>query len=207
MIDDLVAAKNQSYREGMNRTNIIGHGLPWRAKRSFSFVAKGDVKQFSKIMNDEDKYHEFLQVFKAKVLETVNGTSFTLEGGDSVLLVEESPVELIRVCKALNSSISDIFGHSVRFGLDVGYLEQLENGQLKGGVLRRSARLEAAVKAAGIYCSGKFYDEAARMKMNIDGATPCEGGHLDHLEFEDGLFNLSKGETDEAVWTSIWKIG
>ncbi|WP_162653324.1 hypothetical protein [Lentilitoribacter sp. Alg239-R112] len=206
MLDDLVAEKNRDYRDGMNRTNIIGHGLPWRATRSFSFVAKGDVKEFSKIMEDEDKYHEFLLVFKQKILEVVNGTSYRIEGGDSVLFVEESPIELIRVCANLSTSIEKRFGHSVRFGLDVGYIEQLENSELKGGVLRRSARLEAAVKFSGLFCSDKFIEEATKMKMAIDGASCCKSVDLPHLEYEDGLFNLSKGELDEPVWTSIWKI-
>lgn len=206
MIDDLVASRNIKYRDGMNRINIIGHGLPWREKRSSSFVAKGDVKKFSKIMDDEDNYHEFLHFFKASVLDVVNGTSYSLEGGDSVLLIEESPIELVRVCKALSAKVYDRFGHHVRFGLDVGYIEHLQNGELKGGVLRRCARLEAAVKHAGLYCSEKFIDEAARMRMNIGGATACEASHLQHLEFEAGQFNLSKGPTDEPVWMPIWKI-
>lgn len=204
MLDDLIASKNKHYRGGMNKINVIGQKLPWRQTRNLMFVAKGDVQGFSAIMSDNDKYARFLDNFKGIAIEAVGNSFWKVEGGDSLLLLHENPLELINICTSINEQLREQFEHQICFGLDVGYIERKTNGELQGGALRRAARLEQAIKSEGLFLTEDYINEMKHLSILDETLKRLRPTDLRYLNATNGKFDLSK-DGEEEIWTSIWR--
>jgi hypothetical protein len=205
MLDDEIRLSNQRYGENMHKLNIIGDTYPWRDKRDGYFIARGDIKGFSGIMNDADMYAKFNSIYNSKVKEIVGKNKYSIEGGDSIMIVSENPKSLIDCCLMLDVMIRDEFLKNFRFAIDYGYM-QFQNESYSGGVLRRAARIESAVKNEGIYITKDAISRIYELKMLNYKYRRLTGLDLTHLHFNDGFFNVSKGSGDEDTWVELFTI-
>jgi hypothetical protein len=191
----------------MHKMNIIGFDRPWREQRQLFFVAKGDLKGYSKVMRDAD-LSKAIPDFLSQTIELSCGRirHSRLEQGDSILLCDESPFDVLDAIDAINKRIEDHYPKlAMRFAGSAGYIE-FDEGNVSGLAILEAARVEPHVPPGRFFITGEFRDAIRSLglrNLQMDLVKPSE---MPNLPEENGKFNFAKSGKEEPLWRELYSI-
>ena len=212
-LDDFInEVRAGDYRMNFERVNIVGDRLPWNDYRSEHYVVKGDVVGFSQIMESPEYARLFPRLFEEWAQEACMGLLYHgISAGDSILMVDGSPVALISALRKLAKKLKNFesFPRDMRFGASSGPIDfSIKEGvaQPEGTALRTAARLEPLSVPAKVLATEGF----ARAALNFGFAAGClrllNAGDRPDLIYANEKFTLQKKETDPPITTELWEI-
>ena len=144
---DVISRHNATFYEKMDTLNIVGRSRPWRRPSDIFYVIKGDVVKYSEIMLNADTADMFPTYFRELVSDACKPLAhFSLEGGDSLLLIDRNLKNVVAAARAINDTLhASAFKKQLRFGGDAGFIRfsRTQSGQiqdLRGGALRTQIR-------------------------------------------------------------------
>lgn len=175
-----------------HRQNVIGNQLDWEDPVTYSFVVKGDMVSYSEVMNSE-----MYEVVTRKLYEWARETCRDLgyadvSGGDSILLIDDSPAKLVRCARQLVRLAAEFRERpmQMRFGGAAGpivfeRIRRLYDGAWEdiivplGLALRTSARLEPYADPGHLLVEDKFHEFGTSLadgphEIGTDGAASAE---------------------------------
>lgn len=207
MLDDIIARHDSRYYRAMNKMNIIGFDRSWRETRQVFFVAKGDLKGYNKIMRDPDLSRAFPEFLKETVEKSCDRIRyFKLEQGDSLLICDENPSDVIDAIDAINSRVAEHYpGQSMRFGGSAGYVE-IQDDAVSGLAILEAARVEPHVPPGKVLVTGAFKDAVRALgfkNLEIQAVQPAD---VPELREENGRFNFAKSDKEEPLWRELFHV-
>jgi class 3 adenylate cyclase len=212
-LDDFInEVRAGDYRMNFERVNIVGDHLPWNDYRTEKYVVKGDVVGFSEIMQSPEYSKLFPLLFDEWAQEACTGLLYRgVSAGDSILMVDGSPVALIHALRRLAKKLRNFgpFPRKMRFGASSGPIDfrnKKDVAEPEGSALRTAARLEVLSAPAKVLASDGF----ARAALEFGFATSClrllkETDRPD-LSYANGKFRVQKNAADPPIVTDLWEI-
>ncbi|MDA3810456.1 MAG: hypothetical protein PF518_09030 [Spirochaetaceae bacterium] len=166
-------------------------------KTESMYILKGDIKSYSKIMEDSNLAKDFPVQFELLVKKNaLDCEYFSVSSGDSILIIDREFKKIIKVAKRIIEDTNDLKSNpSIRIAIDYGEITYKHNEGLiskiiTGEPLRIAARLEPYVAPDKIWCTTNcFYNSEYQQK---DLITKIHG-----LENQNGLFNIKKKDSTE----------
>jgi len=203
MLDDIIAQHDAKYYMRMNKMNIIGFDRPWRGARKVYFVAKGDLKGYGAVMRNPDMANAFPSFLKETVDSSCRKIRYSkVEGGDSILLCDESPSDILDAIDGINARIKDHYpGQAMRFGGSAGYIEFTKD-EVKGLAILEAARVEPHVPPGRFVVTGEFREAIQSLRLRNLELSPVGSDDVAHLREENRKFNVAK-ETEEPLWREL----
>ena len=197
ILTDLVGKVNQDYIHNVDRTNIIGDGLPWKDGRSEArlCVMKADIRGFSALMEagDDSEIHMLLHdIVQAHAAECP--VADVVEG-DSLIIAHENPRTILTVAKRIMQDLNEAPGNpELRVGIDHGVVEMHAGRSLvtTGTPFRVAARLEPHAAPGQILATASFA-EALNEQPGMYRALPVNPDDAEH----PGQLNIKKPGSEE----------
>jgi hypothetical protein len=175
ILTGLIASLNPEYPQNGNRTNVVGHGVPWKDQRPAReeyeerqlCVMKADIRGFSQIMQDEHLDLEVRHALEAATQKHASGClCWEIRDGDSVVIVHDDANALLRAATRIREDLFHAPGNpEIRIAFDHGpvRLRTWQEVSVAGGsVLLRVARMEPRVQAREMWSTGEFKRELER---------------------------------------------
>lgn len=197
-LSDYIVGRNVTFLKKLNRHNIVGNGLEWRAEEELKFVAVGDMRSYrEKIMQDVSGSQTFEKYWKSVFAQHTRGLDFAeISNGDSVILVDRSPMRLLRAIRGLSATLSNSrYAMKMRFGGHSGHwrLNQNADGDTHpeiSEIVSVAARLEPLAKTGAFLFTTTFWNDAHRIGTDLkrEGARNAIAG-----DFTDGRFDPTHG--------------
>jgi adenylate cyclase len=139
-----------------------------RAKRKLSAILSADVKEYSRLMGDDElatvRTLEAYREMIAEVIRNYNGRVVDSPGDNilaeflSVVDAVESAVEIQKELKAKNAELPENRKMEFRIGINLG--DVIEEGErIYGDGVNIAARVENLAEGGGICVSGTAYDQ------------------------------------------------
>jgi hypothetical protein len=215
VLSEIIFTLNPDYYKGLNKTNIVGPNRIWHMDRQISYILYGDVVKSTKF-NEEGGQEAFEVHLRDLVERHTRGLEHhQVENGDSVKLLHQNPIVLLRIGNILNSELlkSDFASH-FRFAGDAGFLSVKMHGNnptVIGDAVRRSSRVVPYVKPGEIYVTEKFYEHAQprfateTVSMLQCGTSDMHNPNAQPLDMKEGEFNFSK-EHENGHYTKIYRV-
>src|SRR5206468_10309261 len=184
------------FTRGYDTRNIIGNQLEWEDPITYSFVLKGDMVGYSRVMNSE-MYEIVMRKLYEWAREICRDLMFVdVSGGDSILLIDGSSERIVRCAKELVRRARD-FQESpmkIRFGGAAGpiafeRMRRMHNGSWDtitvpmGLALRTSALLEPHAPPGGAVVDERFHNFGGN-RDSMDGK-PFAGRLMTSVEQSD----------------------
>ncbi len=212
ILDDLIAAQSTKYFSNLNELNVIGVRRRWRDERAISYVLKGDLRNYSSIMQDSLKQRRFTDLLKSAAEQYCSDLDYGMvSGGDSILIADNNPVSVISAAQHIEQRISHSeFKGSFRFGGEAGYVMVDGSGDeqtVSGLSVRTAARLEPHVSAGEIWVTEEFVQRMRdQFSSEIYRFEEIDSDSAPSLANEEGRFNIAKTPRDDPIFTKLFRI-
>lgn len=215
VLSDVIGTLNPAYLQRIDRENIIGYGRLWHPPRSAETtpivrslcVLKGDVHAYGELMHARSE-GPVRQALQDAVARWGRGSVFAeASAGDSVMLVHDDPVALVRIARHIIDDAYEATGQPrLRVALHYGEVH-LQTGigdapaQVVGGdAVLCAARVEPHVAPGQIWATEEFRVELAK-KPSLWRTTPVatpDGGDR---------FNVRKKDREEPdLWVRLFRV-
>ena len=198
ILSGLVIRMNGEYAAGIDKTNLVGIGLPWKEplRQRTMCVLKADIRGFSKIMGTPEEMAVREQLQEALESNAPPDSHFGIEGGDSFFLVHEDTRSIIKAAKRIMEDLFEAPSSPIlRIGIDRGVVEYSEDQTPNSGApFRTAARLEARVDSGergGIWVTDKVQEHLGddAMFFHLDGPEAINIRKADSNE-DDNLMHV-----------------
>ena len=145
-------------------------------KRKLAAILAADVAGYSRLMGDDERatiatLREFREIFRKHI--EPNGGRVVDMAGDSVLAVFDSAAGAVQAgietqaeLAERNEELTDERRMAFRIGINLGDIEQADDGTVYGDGVNVAARLEAMASPGGITVSGSVFD-SVRAKLGV----------------------------------------
>ena len=145
-------------------------------KRRLAAILAADVAGYSRLMGDDERatiatLREYRDVFRARI--EANGGRVVDMAGDSVLSVFDSASGAVQAATetqgdlaSRNEGLPEERRMLFRIGVNLGDIEEAEDGTVYGDGVNVAARLEAMANPGGINVSGSVFD-SVRSKLGL----------------------------------------
>jgi class 3 adenylate cyclase len=198
--------------------NLIRTMSLWRSGRIFKCAIKGDLRRYSKVMQDPVVGQQFSTYLKAAVVKIENEVEYSaLEGGDAVVLVDDSADRVLAAARSLQRAVNRFqISQSFRFGAAVGPMgyETNERAQTEERkipsvalVVRAAARIEPYAMPGTVLCTEDFLSQVDPIVRGSFRAFANNGTNGDDIRFEeDGNVVIKKSADDEPIRTRLHEV-
>ena len=198
-LDSHVKLRSRRYVQGMDTLNIAGDARPWREARHESGVIKADVVGFSRFMLDPGASRTFTKDLK-KIVRECSGklTSFRIEGGDTVVLVDKNAANLFAAIREIAARLREgPYSAQIRAGADFGRADE-------GGLaFRTAARLEVVGEPDHLMATKEFAEQLELIDDRHDSVDLSTIKSLSTLERHGSTVNLRKNSADPALFKEL----
>jgi hypothetical protein len=174
------------------------------------FVLKGDIKNYSRFMNDPELSKYIPENFDILVKKNaMDCFYYNVTGGDSLLIIEYDFKKIVKVAKRIIEDTNDLKGNpEIRIAIDFGsivysHVEGIVTKIKTGEPLRTSARLEPYVKPNEIWCTENC------LKSKLDNSIKYTELHENEVNLTkiNGRYNLKKKDSSEPdILMNLYKI-
>jgi hypothetical protein len=214
-LDEIIKESRTNYTSTFHTTNLIGHGYRWTEGKIFKCAVKGDIKRYSRVMNDPVIGDQFIYYLRREFENCKREVEYAaIEGGDSVIFVDDSADRVISAARCVQEAAQRFqIPQSFRFGAHVGAIAfskgdgQLGEAPSVALVIRAAARIEPYASPGTILCTEEFLsevDESTRSYFSSVRQSPS--GELG-LPFEDdGSVVIRKSDDDEPINTKLYQL-
>jgi class 3 adenylate cyclase len=208
----VIARLNPHYAQRIDRVNIIGHARPWKdaSDRQLKtlMVLRADVDGFGQLMQRgldhgvRDALRRAVEMFAGDCLHASVG------GGDSLLLVDDRILVLIKAARRIMEEISETPGSPrLRVAIAIGPVDVRERGDepptIEGGTaVLAAARIEPLVRPGEIWVTDdiRVMLESTETLFRAEPVAPL-GARA------DGHVNVKKESSDEEdIWVRLHRI-
>jgi hypothetical protein len=203
------AAHGTDYLRNFETRNIIGHGYPWVEDAIVSYVLRGDIVGSRRTAENPEYAQRYPMLFRHWVEQEcakLGVRHHTVEGGDSLLLVDGSAAKLLAVARAVLMRMHRFADHpcTMRFGAASGVVHGLGSGPVTGSVLGTAARLEPTAQHDTVVATDGFWEDARaawgdRAAKRLDASFKA-------FRYQDGKFQIRKNRADPATESGLWRI-
>ena len=212
VLTDVIGRSNPAYLQRMHRGNIVGYGRVWRDVNTAVTVQslcvlKGDVYGYGGLMHAraDGPVRQALQ--EALERWARRAVIAHTDGGDSLLIVHEDPVELAQTARHIMDEVYRTT-HQPRLRMALHYGEvELQPGNdhappevLGGSAILCAARIEPHVIPGQIWTTEQFRELLATRPSlwRTTELRTSEGGEQ---------FNVSKAGRDEPdLWVRLYRL-
>lgn len=199
-LNTLVRAVTTSF--AVDTLNIVGDGRDWRAPHLGRGVIKGDVKGYSKIMQNPDLKPLWPSEFARLLRNCADGLENVSPGeGDSFVLIDANPLNLIAAVRRFARALKESpFRADIRAAADYGVFADV------GLPLRTAARLESLSVASVLAMTGEFREACLRLRRDF---TCEEIGRLTGFKGrprEQMLWDLRKNDEEEELLRQVFYV-
>ena len=215
VLSEVVGRLNPVYLQRIDRVNIVGHGVPWRAPPSVDrtvrsgmlFVLAGDIHGFGGLMR-AGVDAPVRQALEEAVRKWAQGAVCAeTRAGDAVFIVHDDPVALARAGRHIIDEVYRAPSQPrLRVALHYGeVLTQRREGDgeivvVGGEAVLCATRVEPHVQPGQIWTTEEFREQLAR-QPSLWRTTPASGPG------GDGRFNVKKdGETEPDLWVRLYRL-
>ncbi len=145
-------------------------------KRKLAAILAADVAGYSRLMGDDERatiatLREFREVFRERI--EANGGRVVDMAGDSVLAIFDSAAGAVQAANETqadlatrNEGLPETRRMLFRIGVNLGDIEEADDGTVYGDGVNVAARLEAMADPGGINVSGSVFD-SVRGKLDL----------------------------------------
>jgi hypothetical protein len=166
-LDEIIKRARTDYIATFHTTNLIGHGYSWEEGKFFKCAIKGDIKRYSRVMNDPVVGDQFIRYLRREFENCRKEVEYAvLEGGDSVVFVDDSADRVISAARCIQEAARRFqIPQSFRFGAHVGAMAFSKgdgrNAELPSValVIRAAGRIEPYASPGTILCTQEFVSE------------------------------------------------
>jgi class 3 adenylate cyclase len=215
VLSEVIGRFNPLYLQRIDRVNIVGHGVPWRATprvdrtvaSGMLFVLAGDIHGFGGLMRARVDA-PVRQALEEAVRKWAQGAVCAeTSAGDAVFIVHDDPVELARAGRHIIDEVYRAPGQPrLRIALHYGeVLTRRREGDaavivVGGEAVLCAARVEPHVQPGQIWTTEEFREQLAR-QPSLWRTTPATGPGGDER------FNVKKeGNTEPDLWVRLYRL-
>jgi hypothetical protein len=214
-LDEIIKRARPDYFASFHTRNLIGHGYRWEEGKIFKCAIKGDIKRYSRVMNNPVIGDQFIRYLRREFENCKKEVEYAvLEGGDSVVFIDDSADRVISAARCVEEAARRFqIPQSFRFGAHVGAVafskDDGENVQSPtvGLAIRAASRIEPYASPGTILCTEEFFSE---VDESIRGSfTPVETlcSSQSGLSIEiDGSAVIRKSDEDEPINTKLFQF-
>ncbi|MDP6952279.1 MAG: adenylate/guanylate cyclase domain-containing protein [Alphaproteobacteria bacterium] len=188
-------------------------------KRRLAAILAADVAGYSRLMGDDERatiaiLREFRDVFRERI--EANGGRVVDMAGDSVLSVFDSAAGAVQAgietqaeLAGRNEELSEERRMLFRIGVNLGDIEEADDGTVYGDGVNVAARLEAMASPGGITVSGSVYDSVrSKLGMGFEYLGEHEAKNIAdpvraYRVLDDGEITVSPRKVPVAAMTGI----
>ena len=215
VLSDVIGRVNPTYRQRIDRVNVVGYGRPWRepdsAERAIRVdmlgILKGDIHGFGSLMRSGTD-GPVRRALEDAVKKWGQGAAIVeARGGDSLVIVHEDPVALAQTARQIMDDVYQAPGQPLfRMALHHGEVHRRDGGGDQAAVIAGGdailcvTRVEPHVEPGQIWATEDFCRQLAR-RPSLWRATPVRG--------PDGgnRFNVKKGGgTEPDLWVQLYRL-
>jgi class 3 adenylate cyclase len=214
VLSEVVGRLNPVYLQRIDRVNIVGHGVPWRAPSAdqtvtsdMLFVLAGDIHGFGGLMRAGTDA-PVRQALEEAVKKWAQGAVCAeTRAGDSVLIVHDNPVALAQAGRHIIDEVYQAPSQPrLRLALHYGevLIRRREGDEavvvVGGEAVLCAARVEPHVQPGQIWTTEEFREQLVR-QPSLWRTTPAPGPGGSER------FNVKKeGETEPDLWVRLYRL-
>jgi class 3 adenylate cyclase len=215
VLSGLIARLNPRYVAQHDRVNLVGNGRPWKdatdRQLKSLMVLRADLDGFGALMQRglDDAVRDVLR--SAVERHTGDCLHASLGDGDSLLLVDDRILTLIKAARRIMEEVSEVPGSPrMRVAIAAGPVAVRERGEdppaIEGGsAVLVAARIEPLVRPGEIWVTDEV-GAALAAADTIYRAEPLPP--MPHLRGrQDGAVNVRKPDSDEHdIWVRLQRV-
>jgi hypothetical protein len=214
-LDEIIKRARTDYIATFHTTNLIGHGYSWEEAKFFKCATKGDIKRYSRVMNDPVVGDQFIRYLRREFENCRKEVEYAvLEGGDSVVFVDDSADRVISAARCIQEAARRFqIPQSFRFGAHVGAMAFSKgdgrNAELPSValVIRAAGRIEPYASPGTILCTQEFVSEVDEsVRSNFTSVKTSPSGEYGLLFSDDGSVVIRKSDEDEPINTKLFQL-
>lgn len=160
---DFIIAQDRTFLRRLSSQNVVGQGLRWHHPNEYKFVICADLEGYRKSVMSKAGESQTFQEYCDKIFASATrGLQYARwANGDSFMLADDRPSELIRSCEALARLLKKPPHHfPVRMGGHSGpwRIESLPSGNQRNAaeVVGVAARLEPKARSGSLWVTEQF---------------------------------------------------
>jgi len=214
-LDEIIKRERTDYVATYHTTNLIGYRHRWEEGKIFKCAIKGDIKRYSRLMNDPVIGVQFSRYLRREFESCKQEVEYAiLEGGDSVVFVDDSANRVISAARCVQEAARHFqIPQSFRFGAHVGAIAFSKNDGQNVGlpsvalVIRAASRIEPYAAPGTILCTEDFFSEVDEsIRGNFTSVRTSPSGESGLLFKDDGSVVIRKSKEDEPINTKLFQL-